>query len=182
MKQMITSRKLTITIAMSLTIFGWFLSSVSLAKDTLSLKQLLLSIQTSSQSDNLTKEISNVLRSSKNNAEQIQCAGTKLGGRYSSIPIAAAPFKCNFSNNLTITINAQNFVILPSGRATPLENAKNFHLMPKPISLSYKITSWNWTKAPTSKIQAVVYIAHVYLSNQHSYNICKNNYEYQNQM
>lgn len=148
MKQIITSSKLAITTAMCLIMLDFFLSSVSLASGSLNLKQLLSSVQTSPQSDKLTNEISNTLRSSKKNPEQIECTATKLGGRYNSIPITTAPFDCRFSNNLTITIKAQNFVILPSGRMTPLENAKNFDLMPKPISLSYKITSWNWNKAP----------------------------------
>ena len=148
MNKIITSSKFAIALAMSLTIFGWFFSSGSLASGSLSLKQLLSSIQTSPQSEKLTNQMSSILRYSKKNPEQIQCTGTKLGGRYSSISAATAPFDCRFPNNVTITINAQNFVILPSGRATPLENANNFHLMPKPISLSYKITSWNWKKAP----------------------------------
>jgi hypothetical protein len=88
------------------------------------------------------------LRSSKKSTEQIQCTGTKSNGRYSSISNAIAPFDCQFLNKLTLTIRATNFVILPSGRAIPIENAKNFNLMPKPIPLSYQITSWNWKKPP----------------------------------
>jgi hypothetical protein len=165
MKHVIQYSKLAI-VAVPLTICGWFLSSVSLASDTLSLKQLLSSMQASHQSGKLTNEISHVLHSRKINADKIQCKGKKLAGRYSSITVASVPFNCRFPNNLTITINGQNLIILPSGRATPLENAKNFHLMPKPISLSYQITSWNWKKAPISKIEAASYIASIYLNRE----------------
>jgi hypothetical protein len=121
----------------------------ALARDNFSLNQLLLSIQESPQSRKLVKKISNTLRSSKTSSEQVQCAGTKLSIQEHSLSDARlAPFDCHFPNNITLTINAQNFVILPSGRATPLENAKNFNSMPKPISLSYRITSWNWNKIP----------------------------------
>lgn len=174
MRQIVKRSKLAIAIAIPLTIFGCFLSSVSLASDALSLKQLLSSIQESPQSDKLTNQISNVLGSSKKNTDKIQCTGTKLDGRYSSIPAIAAPFNCRLPKNLTVTINAQNLITLPSGRVTPLENAKNFHLMPKPISLSYKITSWSWTKAPISKIQAASYIFNIYLSSSRVNNSSKN--------
>lgn len=150
MNKIIPSCKLVITLATSLTMFGYFVPSVSLADDSLTLKKLLSSIQTSSQSEKLTNQISSILLSSKKDTEQIQCTGTKSNGRYSSISNAIAPFNCQFPNQLTLTITATNFVILPSGRAIPIQKAKNFNLMPKPISLSYQVTSWNWKKAPSA--------------------------------
>lgn len=148
MNKIITSSNIAITVATSLTIFACFFPFVSLADDSLTLKQLLSSVQTSPQSEKLINQISNILRSSKKNTEQIQCTGTKPNGRYSSISTAIAPFDCHFPNKLLVTIKATNFVILPSGRAILIENAKNFNLMPKPIPLSYQITSWSWKKAP----------------------------------
>ncbi|MBP5973712.1 hypothetical protein HW132_13430 [Brasilonema sp. CT11] len=119
------------------------------ASDSFSLNQLLLSVQESSQSKKLNKEISNTLRSSQTNPEQVQCIGTKSSSLDSSVLDAKlGPFDCRFPNNVTLKIHVKNFVILPSGRATPLENAKNFNSMPKPISLSYKITSWSWNNTP----------------------------------
>ncbi len=147
MKQIITSNKLAIAMAIPLTMVGWIFSSASFAGGSFSLNQLLSSSQTSPQSEKLIAEISNVLRSNKINTQQVKCTGTRLGGRYSSLPDTIAPFNCRLSNNVALKINAQNFVILPSGRATPIENAKNFELMPKPVSLTYRITSWNWNKA-----------------------------------
>jgi hypothetical protein len=146
--QIVSFSKLAITVAAPLTMVGWLFSPASLADSSFSLKKLLSSVQTSSQSQKLINEISSSLRTNKIDAEQVQCIGTKLGKTYSSPTDAIAPFDCRFPNKLTIRINAQNFVILPSGRATPLENAKNFNSMPKPIYFSYKITSWNWKKTP----------------------------------
>lgn len=126
---------------------GWVFSSPSFAGNSFGLNELLSLSQTSPQSQKLIAQISGVLRSNKRNPAQVQCTGVRLGGRYNSIPDAkVAPFNCRFPNNVILKINAQNFVILPSGRATPLENAKNFESMPKPIDFTYKITSWNWNK------------------------------------
>lgn len=119
----------------------------ALANDSFSLHQLLSSTQESPQSQKLINQISSNLRDSKIKLEQVQCTGTKSHKHDSSILGARlAPFDCHFSNQITLRINANNFVILPSGRTTPLENAKNFKLMPKPISLSYKVTNWSWNK------------------------------------
>ncbi|MBR8835589.1 MAG: hypothetical protein DSM106950_16650 [Stigonema ocellatum SAG 48.90 = DSM 106950] len=119
------------------------------ASDSFSLNQLLLSAQESPQSQNLKNQISSTLRSSRTNSEQVKCVGTKLRGLDSSVlGPRLGPFDCRFPNNITLRINVKNFVTLPSGRPTPLENAKNFNSMPKPISLSYKITSWSWKKTP----------------------------------
>lgn len=146
--QIISLSRLAITIATPLTMVGWLFSTASLGVSSFTLNQLLSSVQTSPQSQKLMNEISSSLRVSKINPEQVQCIGTRLGKTYSSLADAVAPFDCRFSNKLTLRINAQNFVILPSGRVTPLENAKNFTSMPQPVSLSYKITSWNWKKTP----------------------------------
>lgn len=145
---MFTSSRLAVTIAMPLTIVGWLFSSASFADSKFSLNQLLTSTQTSPESQKLINQISSTLRNSKVKPEQVQCTGTKLIGRHSLLSGTVAPFNCRFSKKVALKINAQNFVILPSGRATPLENAKNLDLMPKPIALSYKITSWNWNQVP----------------------------------
>ncbi|BAZ09283.1 hypothetical protein NIES4071_10910 [Calothrix sp. NIES-4071] len=143
-----TSGRLAVAIAMPLTIVGWFFSALTLADTNFSLNQLLTSTQTSPESEKLINQISSNLRNSKIKPEQVQCTGTKLTGRHSLLSGAVAPFDCRFSKKVVLKINAQNFVILPSGRVTPLENAKNLDLMPKPIALSYKITSWNWDQVP----------------------------------
>jgi hypothetical protein len=119
------------------------------ASDSFSLNQLLLSTQESPQFQKLKNQISSTLRSSRTSSEQVQCIGTKLRRIDSSaLGSRIGPFNCRFPNNLTLRINVKNFVTLPSGRATPLENAKNFNSMPKPISLSYQVTSWHWNKTP----------------------------------
>lgn len=46
MNEIIPSSKLVITLAMSLTMFGYFVPTVSLADDNFTLKKLLSSIQT----------------------------------------------------------------------------------------------------------------------------------------
>jgi len=148
MKQIFTSSKLAIAIAMPLTMVGWAFSSASLASDSFSLNQLLSSTQPSPQSQKLITEISSIVHSSKTYVEQIQCTGTRLGNHYNSLSKPrVAPFDCRFPNNVNLKVYAQTFVILPSGRTTPLENAKNLNSMPQPVDFSYKITSWNWKKA-----------------------------------
>ncbi len=146
-----TSSKLAVAITMPLTIVGWLFSPVSLAENkenNFTLHQLLTSTQTSPESQKLINQISSTLRNSKVKPELVQCTGTKLVGRHSLLSGAVAPFNCRISKKVTLKINAQNYVILPSGRATPLENARNLDLLPKPIALSYQITSWNWNKVP----------------------------------
>ncbi|MBR8834407.1 MAG: hypothetical protein DSM106950_10325 [Stigonema ocellatum SAG 48.90 = DSM 106950] len=119
------------------------------ASDSFSLNQFLSSAQESPQSQKLKNQIFSTLRSSRTSSEQVQCIGTKLRGLDSSVlGSRIGPFDCRFPNKITLKINVKNFVTLPSGRATPLENAKNFNSMPKPISLSYQITSWRWDKTP----------------------------------
>lgn len=139
----------TIIAGTILTLTGATIPASAIASDSFSLNQLLLSIQESPQSQKLMNQISSTLRSSRTNSKQVQCTGAKLHGLdNSTLGARVAPFDCRVSKNITLRINAQNFVILPSGRATPLENAKNFNSMPKPIYFSYKITSWNWNKTP----------------------------------
>ncbi|BAZ08836.1 hypothetical protein NIES4071_06420 [Calothrix sp. NIES-4071] len=99
----------------------------ALANDSFSLQQLLSSTQESSQSQNLINQISSNLHDSKIKLDQVQCTGTKSHKPDGSILGArSAPFDCRFPNKITLRINANNFVILPSGRATPLENAREF--------------------------------------------------------
>ncbi|MBW4511640.1 MAG: hypothetical protein KME64_34830 [Scytonematopsis contorta HA4267-MV1] len=149
MRQIITSSKLAITIATPLTMIGWAFSPTSFAANSYSLNQLLSSTHPSPQSQQLIAQVPSALRSTKTRVEQIQCTGTKLGKYSNSFPEArVASFDCRFSKNLNLKIYAQNFVILPSGRATPLENAKNLDSMPQPVYFSYKITSWKWNKVP----------------------------------
>ena len=148
MKQIFTLSQFAIAIAMPLTLVGWAFSSASLAGDSLSLNQLLSSAQPSPQSQKLMTEISSIVHSSKTYAEQVRCTGTSFVKQYNSLSKArVAPFDCRFPNNLNLKVYAQTFVILPSGRVTPIENARNLNFMPQPVYFSYKITSWNWNKS-----------------------------------
>ena len=119
----------------------------SFKDNNLSLNQLLSFNQSSSKSKKLITEVSNFLRTSQTHTEQIYCSGTKLGKHYDSLSEArVAPFKCRLSKKVSLEIYAQNLVVLPSGRAIPVQNAKNFKSMPRPIYFSYQITSWKFDR------------------------------------
>lgn len=99
-----------------------------------------------SQSVELRQEVSQALEAS--GKDDVGCVAPMIRLPLTDLNhIRIAPFSCFFSENQTLTIQAENLAILPTGEIIQLEELLKRDNIPSGVLIQFSLTSWQWTDA-----------------------------------
>ncbi|MFB2880921.1 hypothetical protein [Floridanema aerugineum] len=125
-----------------LAIAGSFISQTALAQGTLALDDIMPLVR---QSSKLNTEVNTALRQAGKKPSDITCVGVRLGSQFGPLSASrVAPFECNFGNNKTLKIEADNLVTLRNGHSIFLNQFSEFQSKPEQANLVFRLKSWNW--------------------------------------
>lgn len=125
-----------------LAIAGSLISQTALAAGTLGLDEIMPLVR---QSSKLNTEVNTALRQAGKKPSDISCVGVRLGNQFGPLSASrVAPFECNFGNNKTLKIEADNLVTLTNGHSIFLNQFSELQSKPEKAELAFRLKSWNW--------------------------------------
>lgn len=139
-------RKFVLIFLMGVIFFSYF-SSKSIAETPVGslalsdLNEILLN-----QSVELRQEIRQSLAES--GKDDVGCVAPLIYRPFSDLNhTRIAPFSCFFTDSSSLTIQAENVAILPSGETIALEQLLRRNMIPEGVDLQFNLTSWQWTNS-----------------------------------